>query len=306
MNFVQKAMEAISDVVNTAGKMVNPGVLIDIGLKYIGSVIIDIINEYTELIMNGLLAVIKGLLTSIAKDGWFITETKEILEITKPIAISIVALIFVIEFGKRVVYLETMTTEGVAKPILMLIVGKILVDKCDVILKGILEVSNLITTSIVGSKEDALLEVIFTKTKVSEASSTTEILFNAVTHLGITVTMLICMIIIIIILSVRGIEIALLICVSPMVFATVVGNVTNDIFKNFIKYFTAVCMQTIIIAICIKFVSAMSKGNLIKGDFDTKVDAPIKAIITTLMAVLLTLFVVQSKKMMLNLLNAKG
>jgi hypothetical protein len=270
--------------------------------------LIDIVSAITNTFTTNFLKDTLGKLKKCLKKTPELPMVNSIFDIMKPIGTSLIALIFVIEFGKRVIYLETMTVEGIAKPILMLIVGKFLVDKSSDILQTILDIFTSLTTSILGKEGDTLVTNVFTLgvTNGNEriGTNSTEHLAQASAYGCLSLVTLVCAFIILIILYVRVIELGLLKCVAPLLFATLVGNVTHDVFKNYIKYFIAVAAQIVIIAICLKFVNELVNQIGVQKIQPGEDPGNLSAIVSVL-AIVLTLFVTQSKKMMLTLLNAR-
>lgn len=169
-----------------------------------------------------------------------------IANVMKPFGFSLLGLFFVIDFCKRTAYLETMTIENVVKPIFMLIIGKIFVDKSIWVLQQICHINN----SIIIKLTDTITigRTMFTMESLDEYTGIGKFLF-AQYYLIIVAIILLCILVMIVNLIKRKIELVILVMLAPLFFATLSSATTMDTFKSYIKHFIVVCFETLIITI---------------------------------------------------------
>ena len=174
----------------------------------------------------------------------------QIYGVIKPVSYSFIALFFVIDVCKRAAYFETTTIESVVKPILLLIVGKLVIDNGLWILSLIADINTSLVASIVtltGSLDDVFGYTML-MTELS-SSSGANLFFVSIIFIIFAVLLAISIISMYVILVIRQLELGILVCLSPIFFSTLVADVTNDVFKSFIKNFIVVCFQTTVMAV---------------------------------------------------------
>lgn len=181
----------------------------------------------------------------------------QILNVTKPIAYSLIALFFVLNMLKSSVYFEVMTLEGFIKPILMLFVGKFATDSSYFVLKTISSLNTALAEKILslGSLNEAALY-----NAVKQNAGPQDVVLGFFQYIVFGFLGLILLLLFLgigILLVVRQLEMATMVCVSPIFFATLCGGFT-DVFKSFIKNYVAVTMQTTVMAIGIVFFNKLS------------------------------------------------
>ncbi|MEN8906662.1 MAG: conjugal transfer protein TrbL family protein [Clostridiales bacterium] len=247
------------------------------GINDILDDILKLLSEYINKFMNNLInSMMQGMFQSIdgmMKEADKIFDNKYILNIQEPlfaVAYALLGLFFVIEFCKTSVYFENMTIERFLKPMVMLVVGKVIIGKSGFILKTISTINMKITNTLMGGGIDNA-ETIERYQKIahdtinanlSEKGAAVGVAFfstiiNSVSFLVILVAVFI----IIFIFCARYLEIAILFIISPIFFATLIADVTNDVFKSFIKQFIAVTFQTIIIVVALRLVLFITNGE---------------------------------------------
>jgi hypothetical protein len=179
-----------------------------------------------------------------------------------PVGYALLALFFVIEVLKKSAYLEVMTLENTLKPVLMLCAGKVLIDNCKLILSKIYELATTLSIEIstLGDGRLALYDPakgILDGTNLPEVSNqvANQEIMTAFWSVGfsllLSAVVSLSLVVVTIVLVVRKVEIAIMVCTAPIFFATLAGNVVNSTFKSYIKYFTAVVFQTVLMIICI-------------------------------------------------------
>lgn len=181
----------------------------------------------------------------------------QILNVTKPLAYSLIALFFVLNMLKSSVYFEVMTLEGFLKPILMFFVGKFATDSSYLVLKTISNLNTALAEKIINMgrlNETALYNA------VNQNSNVQDVVLGFFQYLVFGFLGLILLLLFLgigILLVVRQLEMATMVCVSPIFFATLCGGFT-DVFKSFIKNYIAITMQTTVMAIGIVFFNKLA------------------------------------------------
>jgi hypothetical protein len=204
---------------------------------------------------------------------------QQIFAIMKAVSYSFIGLFFVIDICKRAAYFETTTIENVIKPVLMLVVGKMMVDYSMWILQTLGGINTSMVTAIVSLGGDLSSVMGYSNLNATlSGSSGIGLFFICVIFFIFCILMFIAIIGMYVVVVVRQIELGILICISPLFFSTLVADATNDVFKSFIKNFIVVCFQTTVMAIaCVLFFSSIkdfisgTTGGIFSGFIETVV-----------------------------------
>jgi hypothetical protein len=227
----------------------------------------------------------------------------QIYEIIKAVSYSFIALFFVIDLCKKAAYFETTTIESVIKPVLMLIVGKLMIDNAMWILRTIGEINTLLVTSIIsltGNLNDVFGYSALTTTLESRGG--VNLFFMSIIFVVFALLLVLGVIGMYVMLVIRQIELGILVCVSPLFFSTLVADVTNEIFKAFIKNFIVVCFQTTVMAIaCVLFYTSIQ--SFISG---TATGIFVGFIETVIGIMGLTFFILKSKSLLRESMGVGG
>ena len=250
----------LGGITSIAGDVINGllGKLSEIINDAVGNVIITNINFY----LNAFVDFIKQ------GDPVFndVTVTNIYNNIIKPVALSLVALFFVLGLAKSAMYFEIMSFEIVLKSVIMLVIGKYLVDSGLWILKAIAGISTYLSTLILNNANTNITGLYNLNGAYSSATAGAgggvQAISSGVLFLIFAVIALLSAVSIFIVLILRQIQLGVLVCASPLFFATITADVTNDVFKAFLKHFFAVAFQTTFMSIALALFCGSIKSFL--------------------------------------------
>jgi hypothetical protein len=241
-------------------------------------------------------------------DPFFKTiQVQSMFRVVTPVAYALLGLFFVIEFCKKSVYFETMSIEQFLKPLLMLIIGKIMVSKSGSFMIKISSINTSLTNSLArATGEDSAASAIAGQynlqdtvyKKAAEGEGWANFFDLAVNGVIFIVTLLL-LYIIIFVFCARALEMMILFIVSPIFFATLVGDSTIDVFKSFIKQYIAVVFQTIIIVIAVNLINVIvgdGTGTLIDPSDDTMDVGGILGALVKMVNMVLIVFIIMKAK----------
>jgi hypothetical protein len=190
----------------------------------------------------------------------------------RPIAYSLLALFFVMEFSSKTIRFESASNEGIAKVILQLLFAKYMTDSSLYLIGLILDVNRELVGLIfnVGRVENLNDLINFQATFSPTAMGFVQgVMENMLAAIGLLIAGLVIMVLwllIYAIIYIRVIELCVMTAISPLFFATLAGDVTNDVFRGYIKSFVALALQTTFMSVSIVFfsnglVNLMSPGS---------------------------------------------
>jgi hypothetical protein len=185
----------------------------------------------------------------------------------KPFALSFVALFFVIELGKIMIYLESFSLEVVISPLLKMVIAQALVNKGLYLLTSINVANNSMIDSIGNNLVTVIDKLVFSVTH----SNSTGISFSDLSLTGnlillvIFILFLISECFIVIILIIRAFDLAMMTAISPLFFSCVMSDSTSTIFISFLKNYFAVLLQALSIIIACYFYTDII-GGVITGN----------------------------------------
>jgi hypothetical protein len=218
-------------------------------------------NLISDVILVDTWALLQQFVGIIAKSDVVFAApvVQQIFSIMKAVSYSFIGLFFVIDICKRAAYFETTTIESVIKPVLMLVVGKMMVDYSMWILQLLGDINKSMVTAIVSLGGDLSSVIGYSNLNTTlSGSSGINLFFICIMFFIFCALMFIAVIGMYVVVVVRQIELGILICISPLFFSTLVADATNDVFKSFIKNFIVVCFQTTVMAIaCVLFFSSI-------------------------------------------------
>lgn len=194
------------------------------------------------------------------------TTVSNIYTIMKPVAYSLISLFFIMGLAKNAMYFEVTSFEIVLKAAIMLIVGKYLVDSGIWILKSICSVNTYLATQILNSSNTNITALYNLNGSYSSATAsitgTTQALGSGILFFLFAIIALLCAVSIFIVLILRQIQLGVLICAAPLFFSTIVADISNEVFKAFIKHFFAVAFQTTFMSIALALFCGSIKSFL--------------------------------------------
>ncbi len=179
----------------------------------------------------------------------------------RPIAYSLLALFFVMEFSTKTIRFETSTNEGIAKVILQLLFAKYMTDSSLFIIQLILDVNHELVDLIfhagnVKNINDLIAyQTIFTPDSIGVIHGVIDSMIAVIGLLIASLVIVVLWLLIYAIIYIRVMELCVMTAVSPLFFATLAGDVTNDVFKGFIKSLIGLALQTTFMSVSIVFFS---------------------------------------------------
>lgn len=260
----------LSDIKNGIGSLFNK--VGDIAGEVINGLLTEltkVINDAVgNVIINNITFYLNAFVDFVKQDDPVFNDTtvNNIYDIMKPVAYSLVALFFIMGLAKNAMYFEVMSFEIVLKAAIMLIVGKYLVDSGIWILKSICGVSTYLSTLVLNSANTNISGLYNLNGAYSSATAgatgATQAISSGLLFLIFAVIALLSAVAIFIVLILRQIQLGVLVCASPLFFSTIVADVTNDVFKAFIKHFFAVAFQTTFMSIALALFCGSIKSFL--------------------------------------------
>ncbi len=234
--------------------------------KFVNFILTPVKEYYVSKITdsyNKLDMALKGFQSLLANDdsgSGFYIFARTLWSLLLPFGYSLVALFFVIGFCKKTTYFETMNNLEIIKLMLKLILGKTFLDKSIDILSVIMGLNRDIVRIVLNSTSSinsSLLNA--AKNETINGSNVIDKLQSMVLYLIsneiITTVMLLLIIICYVVINLRNIELAVLIATAPLFFSTMVSDVTNDVFKAYMKNFISVVLQTLWISVSVAFLT---------------------------------------------------
>lgn len=230
-----------------------------------GSVVTGVINKISEIVNDTVGKVIISNITfylnafvSFVKQGdpvFSDTTVNNIYSLVKPVAYSLVALFFVMGLAKNAMYFEIMSFEVVLKSAVMLVIGKYLVDTGIWILQIICGLNSYVSTLILNNADTDITSLYNLNgsysSAVAGASTGVQAISSGILFFIFAVIALLSAVAIFIVLILRQIHLGVLVCLSPLFFSTIVADISNDVFKSFIKHFFAVAFQTTFMSVAL-------------------------------------------------------
>ncbi len=194
--------------------------------------------------------------------------------VVMPIAYVILALFFVLELYKASVKVEgagagtSFGAEMIFKVMFRMVLCKIAVDSSLLFMKAIYSVSQTITSGISGVVSNGAvsggIDLVAITTKINTMSLGDQIgmlLELVIIKFGVWILLGLVEIVCI----ARFIEIYIYIAISPIPIATFPSDDLNQIAKNFLKSFAAVCLQGVFIYLILSFFPVLVSSNIL-GD----------------------------------------
>lgn len=185
----------------------------------------------------------------------------------KPIAYSLVGLFFVIDFCKRTIYFEVMNYIQIVIPLIKLTFAKYIVDNSFRILNLILDINREIVGKVFEIESGFNSRSIADFGTINNPGPITKVFDLAIFYWGKSIFFLLVIVLIAlcyVIANIRLIELSVLGGLSPIFFATIAADVTNDVFKSYIKNYIAVAMQSVFMAVGLAFLSTGFTGYFTK------------------------------------------
>lgn len=197
------------------------------------------------------------ILTSDGYQGFF-SIANTIRDKVRPIAYSLLALFFIIGFTKKTIYFDFVNKNEIIKTLLLFVLTKSFIDKSGDILNIILNFNRGLCKMVMKigeSKNTSFLNAFNTQLdhQLSVKQSIIDQLSFSLPFLLLTIFVGLLFLLCFVMINLRNIELGVLIAVSPIFFATLGSDVTNDVFKNFIKNFITVALQTLWMSVALVF-----------------------------------------------------
>lgn len=180
---------------------------------------------------------------------------KTISDVMKPVAYSIITILFLIGISKATINLEVVSTEIAIKYGLMLVITKIFVDNTSWLLQSICGANNFLTLKILdmtGGSIENLYDISRAwNDGLAPASTIDSEIGLSFLFLVFAMVALLAAVAMFIVLILRQIHLAVMICVAPLFFATMIVDVSNFVFRNFLMHFIAAVFQTTFMAVAL-------------------------------------------------------
>ncbi|WP_010233476.1 VirB6/TrbL-like conjugal transfer protein, CD1112 family [Clostridium arbusti] len=190
-----------------------------------------------------------------------------VYNVVLPIGFVLVVAYFYMDMLGKSITLEYMRWENVAKTLFKLVVCKMILQNVLQLLTGIFAISSSIVADIGLSTNITLNSIDYTPIQQAwDKLGITNIggMIMFVMNLGLLRTiMFIVGIAITVIVYGRMIEIYLYTALSPIPMAGLVGDNTRSTALNFIKSYAAVCLQGVVILVCVALYSGLLKSAAI-------------------------------------------
>lgn len=241
--------DVVDSILDLPGRIISDGLtkLAEILNKGMSTAIINNLRFYLSIFTDFL----EGGDDNIFRDP----TVNAVSDVMKPVAYSIITILFLIGISKATINLEVVSTEIAVKYGLMLVITKIFVDNTSWVLKMICGANNFLTLKILDMTSvnvENLYDVSrawndgLAPTATIDAEIGLSVLF-----LVFAMVALLAAIAMFIVLILRQIHLAVMICVAPLFFATMIVDVSNFVFRNFLMHFIAAVFQTTFMAVAL-------------------------------------------------------
>jgi hypothetical protein len=196
---------------------------------------------------------------------------------TLPIANTILALFFVLEIYRLSVRVEGaggsvnhLGAEIVFRVLFRLVIFKTIIDQVPKILNGIFALSTQLTTKISSVLTDSFLRGNALDITQLQPAIETQNFFTQLDSLFfcsiITIIVALMVVIAYVIIYARFLELFIFFSVAPIPLATLPSEEMSQVGKNFLKHFTAICLQGAIIVLILTFIPVITANALFKTD----------------------------------------
>jgi hypothetical protein len=184
-----------------------------------------------------------------------------IFEFMLPIAYSLLALFFIIDFLNKSTRFDFMRWENVVKCLLKLIVAKFVVEKSFVLLNYIFTFVASLIKGAKGIGEIASvsgLDMAMMEKHVESLNFFQQIMFQ-VSTMPWTFVMNIIKVVVFLVIYGRMIELYILTAIAPLPLSTLSSEGQQGIARRFFQNYIAVCLQGLIIVVAVMIYGAMAK-----------------------------------------------
>lgn len=220
----------------------------------------------TKIEVDGAMSVFKNLLTKDDLNSSTFRFAKSLWNALKPIGYSLIGLFFIVDFCRKTIYFEVMNPLEIIKSVIKLVLTKTLVDQSYTILSMVLGINRMIVNTVFAIAGNSSLSDIINLNQLIKTDNTSIDLVQIISEkinsqfflLLIGVLLVIC----IVIVNLRNIELAVLAGLAPIFFATNAGEISNDVFKSYLKNFISVAAQTIWMSVGLAFLTSGYVGTV--------------------------------------------
>ncbi len=232
-----------------------PGRIITDGLKRLA----EVLNQGMSTAIINNLRFYLSVFTDFLKGGdnniFNDPTVRAVSDVMKPVAYSIITILFLIGMSKATINLEVVSTEVAIKYGLMLVITKIFVDNTSWVLQTICGANNFLTLKIL-DMTSVSIENLYDVSRawndgLAPSSTIDEEIGLSVLFIVFAMVALLAAVAMFIVLILRQIHLAVMICVAPLFFATMIVDVSNFVFRNFLMNFIAAVFQTTFMAVAL-------------------------------------------------------